>query len=331
MARYTPNGSTLGNSLLQDDGTNVGLGIAPSATALLNVAGAIQGFGVTSFGTVGASLTADAGTATASLRFRRNSSTRWTLSQSSTLESGANVGSDLTGLRLADDGVSSLGAWLSVTRASGLINFNVGVLQVGSAEVGIQQAPVTGQALSVTGSGAFSGQLSAGSGTLQGTQVQLQSTCAVGSSTGVYTPLYGLLLDQSAAAGATGTRAAVYALFRKNGDSVPVAAVINAGVYAHLDAIITAKAGMGTYYGVYADIEYAATNTLSTFYNLVAAGNISGAPGTIPIRGGLLVSRMHASIAPPGLVSHYGVYVGDVGSRLDDHGGLSFGPQHRHE
>ena len=40
LAKWTPDGSTLGNSLIRDDGTTIGIGIAPSSNALLNVSNA---------------------------------------------------------------------------------------------------------------------------------------------------------------------------------------------------------------------------------------------------------------------------------------------------
>ena len=50
VAKWTPNSTTLGNSIIQDNGTSVGIGKAPSTSYKLDVAGSIYGYHTSSAG-----------------------------------------------------------------------------------------------------------------------------------------------------------------------------------------------------------------------------------------------------------------------------------------
>ena len=144
--------STLGNSLLRDDGTSIGLGVAPSAGALLDVYGTVRSTALTMKGLYPI-LTIDyamamAGTA---IQIMTNGLMRWQATISGS-EAGSNGGSNYNLNRYADDGTTVLGSLLAATRASGLVKVNGTILQLDTFGVGIKTVPSATDALDVNGS-----------------------------------------------------------------------------------------------------------------------------------------------------------------------------------
>lgn len=69
-------------------------------------------------------------------------STRWTVGADSTAEGGSNAGSDFQACALADDGTTTLGCWLKVTRATGALTATGGPWTI-NGPVTITNGPLT--------------------------------------------------------------------------------------------------------------------------------------------------------------------------------------------
>lgn len=122
-------GGTIDNAII--GGTTPAAGTFTTVTSTGNIVGTGLVQSQAAAATAFLRVTANAGQARV-LDFMSSSSLRWRWNCTSTAESGSNAGSDLTLVRVADDGTTSLGVPISITRSSGAITFTGATSIVGT-------------------------------------------------------------------------------------------------------------------------------------------------------------------------------------------------------